>query len=92
MSAIRSKAQAFEAMPVTVTRAVGSVMVWCVVACGQQVAHLRRQRFDTGAMQEAITSCAQIAKDVMVFAGLIRYKLPARIWETLARAGQDLGV
>ena len=34
---------------------------------------------------------AKTAKDVMVFAGLIRYKLPGRVWETLARAGQDLG-
>jgi nuclear pore complex protein Nup93 len=33
----------------------------------------------------------QKAKDLMVFAGLIRYKLPPRVFETLAREGQDLG-
>ena len=33
----------------------------------------------------------QKAKDLMVFAGLIRYKLPPRVFETLAREGQDVG-
>lgn len=30
------------------------------------------------------------AKDLMVFAGLIRYHLPARVFETLARAGAEI--
>jgi nuclear pore complex protein Nup93 len=33
----------------------------------------------------------QKAKDLMVFAGLIKYKLPPRVFETLAREGQDVG-
>jgi len=34
----------------------------------------------------------QDAKDLMVFAGLIRYKLPPRVFETLAQAGQNAGL
>lgn len=33
-----------------------------------------------------------IAKDLMVYAGLIRYKLPPRVYEALAEAGQDVGI
>lgn len=66
-------------------------MVWTVIACSNQVQRLREQEFETSAQRQTIDLCVQTAKDVMVFAGLIRYKLPGRVWETLARAGQDLG-
>ncbi|SMR48907.1 unnamed protein product [Zymoseptoria tritici ST99CH_1E4] len=91
ISAIRSKAQAFDMMPVPVARTIGHVMVWTVIACSNQVERLRHQEFETGMQAQTIERCVQTAKDVMVFAGLIRYKLPGRVWETLARAGQDLG-
>ena len=91
ISAIRSKSQALDLMPTTVARTIGHVMVWTVVALSNQVNRLRSQEYETPAINEAISRCVQTAKDVMVFAGLIRYKLPGRVWETLARAGQDLG-
>ena len=34
----------------------------------------------------------QRAKDLMVFAGLIKYKLPPRVFEMLAREGGEGGV
>ena len=34
----------------------------------------------------------QKAKDLMVFAGLIKYKLPPRVFKTLAREGQEVGL
>ncbi|EME41843.1 hypothetical protein DOTSEDRAFT_177217 [Dothistroma septosporum NZE10] len=91
ISAIRSKSQAFDLMPTTVARTIGHVMVWTVIALSNQVTRLKNQEYETPAINEAISRCVQSAKDVMVFAGLIRYKLPGRVWETLARAGQDLG-
>lgn len=78
-------------MPTSVARTIGHVMVWTVIACSNQVEALRTQEFETGISKQTIQRCVQTAKDVMVFAGLIRYKLPGRVWETLARAGQDLG-
>ena len=32
----------------------------------------------------------QNAKDLMVFAGLLKYKLPAGVFEVLAREGQEV--
>lgn len=91
VSAIRSKAQAFELMPPAVGRTIGHVMVWTVISCSNEAEKIRSQEYETGARREIVANCVQKAKDVMVFAGLIRYKLPGRVWETLARAGQDLG-
>ncbi|PPJ60628.1 hypothetical protein CBER1_03640 [Cercospora berteroae] len=92
VSAIRSKSQSFELMPTSVSRTIGHVMVWTVIACSNEADKIRSQEYETAARKELVASCVQKAKDVMVFAGLIRYKLPGRVWETLARAGQDLGV
>jgi nuclear pore complex protein Nup93 len=32
-----------------------------------------------------------MAKDLMLFAGMIKYKLQPRVYETLARAGAEIG-
>jgi nuclear pore complex protein Nup93 len=92
MTAIRAKAQAFNCMKPVVARTIGHVMVWAVIALANEHARLRDAEFETPAQQNVMAQCKSAAKDVMVFAGLIRYKLPGRVWETLAQAGQDLGV
>ena len=91
ITAIRQTAQAFNQLPSVVARTVGYVMLWTVIACSNNVEKLRGAEFETGAQQETIRRCIQTSKDVMVFAGLIRFKLPGRVWEALARAGGDLG-
>ena len=91
ISAIRHTAQAFNQLPAVVARTVGYVMLWTVVACSRNVERLKAAEFETGAQQETIQRCVQTNKDVMVFAGLIRFKLPGRVWETLARVGGDFG-
>lgn len=32
-----------------------------------------------------------IAKDLMVFAGLVKYRLGERVWEAITRCGGDVG-
>lgn len=91
MRLIRSRANAFNEMPTVVARTIGQVMVWTVVACTNHTVSLKRADFHTPAQQDLIKRYIDIAKDVMLFAGLIRYKLPGRVWETLARASQELG-
>ncbi|KAK3705494.1 nuclear pore complex subunit [Vermiconidia calcicola] len=91
ISAIRHTAQAFNQLPAVVARTVGYVMLWTVIACSNNVERLRRVEFDNGTQQETIQNCVQVSKDVMVFAGLIRFKLPGRVWEALAKVGGDLG-
>ncbi|KAM0689180.1 hypothetical protein Q7P36_011257 [Cladosporium allicinum] len=91
MTAIRAKAQAFNSMQPVVARTIGHIMIWAVVALANEHARLKGADFDTPAQQNVIAQCKSAAKDIMVFAGLIRYKLPGRVWETLAQAGQELG-
>lgn len=66
-------------------------MVWTVVACANEVARIKGADFDNPAQQELKKRTVDLARDVMLFAGLIRYKLPGRVWEMLAQAGQELG-
>lgn len=91
MTAIRAKAQAFNCMQPVVARTIGHIMIWAVIALANEHARLKGAEFETPAQQNVIAQCKSAAKDIMVFAGLIRYKLPGRVWETLAQAGQELG-
>lgn len=78
-------------MAIVISRTIGHVMLWTIIACSNHADRMRATEFETGAQQDMLRQCAQIAKDVMVFAGLIRFKLPGKVWETLAAAGQELG-
>lgn len=91
MPTIRSSATAFNALPTVVARTVGYAMLWTVLACARNVEKLRHAEFDTPAQKQVVERTAQTARDVMVFAGLIRYKLPGRVWEGLARVGGEVG-
>lgn len=91
-TAIRAKAQAFNVSPPVLARTIGHTMIWAVVGLANQASHLRTQGYETPALRDVIQSCRDTAQDVMVFAGLIRYKLPGRVWEMLAQAGQEMGV
>ncbi|KAJ8607894.1 hypothetical protein MRB53_039990 [Persea americana] len=68
MTAIRHLATAFNDMPTVVSRTIGHVMIWTVIACSNQVQHLRSLELQTDATPEAIRRCIGTAKDVMVFA------------------------
>lgn len=91
ISATRSSAQAFHTLPAVVARTVGHAMLWTVIACSNNVDRLRNAEYELQSGREVIAMCVQTSKDVMVFAGLIRFKLPARVWDALAVAGGDLG-
>ena len=91
MTAIRAKAQAFNTMQPVVARTIGHIMIWAVVALANEHARLKSAEFETPAQQNVMRKCKSAAQDGMVFAGLIRYKLPGRVWETVAQAGQELG-
>ncbi|KAK3049444.1 nuclear pore complex subunit [Extremus antarcticus] len=91
LSAIRAHAQAFHQLPPVVARTVGHAMLWTVIACANNVERLKQADFEMQNSGEVIGRCVQTAKDVMVFAGLIRFKLPARVWDGLVRAGGELG-
>lgn len=91
MSAIRSSATAFNSLPAVVARTVGYAMLWTVLACSRNVEKLKQSEFETPGQKQVVERTVQTARDVIVFAGLIRYKLPARVWEGLARVGGEVG-
>lgn len=87
ISVIRSHAQQLHTMQPVVSRNIGNLLIWTITACGQHREVLRNSAFDVGGRM-IIDSLTSMAKDVMVFAGLIRYKLSPGVFEMLARAGQ----
>ncbi|KAL1311313.1 hypothetical protein AAFC00_001491 [Neodothiora populina] len=92
ISLIRAHASAFNTLPPVVARNIGNLLVWTITACGNQRDVLRNSSYEvqqgnSGVMAEIL----QVAKDMMVFAGLVRYKLAPRVFEVLARVGGDVG-
>jgi nuclear pore complex protein Nup93 len=52
---------------------------------------LRANQYEDMMRNGVADQLLSMAKDLMVFAGMVRYKLPPRVFETLARAGMDAG-
>lgn len=65
--------------------------MWCIMACGQQRRVLLSSGFEDPTRKAMADEFMGMARDLMVYAGLIRYKLPPRVYEALAEAGQDVG-
>ncbi|KAJ4412275.1 nuclear pore complex subunit [Didymella pomorum] len=91
VSDIRASANSFSSYPPEIARNIGSVLLWCIGCCSRHREHLLSGQFDDPMRKKLADQLLQKAKDLMVFAGLIRYKLPPRVFETLAREGQDVG-
>ncbi|KAH6616730.1 Nup93/Nic96-domain-containing protein [Boeremia exigua] len=91
VSDIRASANSFSSYPPEIARNIGSVLLWCIGCCSRHREHLLSGQFDDPMRRRLADQLLQKAKDLMVFAGLIRYKLPPRVFETLAREGQDVG-
>jgi nuclear pore complex protein Nup93 len=66
--------------------------MWTITCCGRHREALLSSQYEDWTRKKIADDLLQAAKDLMVFAGLIRYKLPPRVFEVLARAGQDVGV
>ena len=92
---IRAAASTFGSLPSQLARSAGLSIVWAIRAIGGERDKIMRDgTWDTGygndtdALKEQLGS---MAKDLMVFAGLVKYKLPARVYDMLTRAGGDVG-
>lgn len=92
--AIRAAADAFGNLPQILARCAGVSVVWAVRAIGGERDNIVRSgRWEAGygdadGMKEQLS---EMAKDLMVFAGLVKYKLPGRVYDMLTRAGGDVG-
>lgn len=91
LSAVRASANNFSIFPPEIARNIGNVLLWCIMCCSRHREILLQGRFEDPTRKALADQLLQKAKDLMVFAGLIRYKLPPRVFETLAKEGQDVG-
>ena len=92
---IRSLATKFGSLSQLLARCIGVSVVWAVRAIGGERDNiLRNGRWEAGYGGDADGTkdqLADMAKDLMVFAGLVKYKLPGRVYDMLTRAGGDVG-
>lgn len=58
----------------------------------QERERLARGVFENDMRTSLADQLLVMAKDLMVFAGMIKYKLAPRVYETLARAGGEIGL
>ena len=91
LSLIRAAANNFSTYPPEIARNIGNVLLWSIACCSRHREILLSGQYEDQTRRTLADNLLQKAKDLMVFAGLIRYKLPPRVFETLAREGQDFG-
>ena len=92
---VRAAAAAFGALPPILARCAGVSVVWAVGAIGRQREALHKGHgWDGGSGDDREAKKEQLSsmtKDLMVFAGLVKYKLPGRVYDMLTRVGGEVG-
>ena len=88
---IRSAAHAFSSTPEIISRNIGHVIMWCIACIGHERHRRTSSVYETDTIQKFADDLLGMAKDLMVFAGMVKYKLPPKVYEALARAGADIG-
>ncbi|OJJ84895.1 linker nucleoporin NIC96 [Aspergillus glaucus CBS 516.65] len=91
VSYIRSAAQAFSSFPPIISRNVGHVIMWSIACIGHERERLNSGAYENEIRQGMADELLVMAKDLMIFSGMVKYKLPPRVYETLARAGAGIG-
>ncbi|KAF1953639.1 NIC-domain-containing protein [Byssothecium circinans] len=91
LSDIRATANNFAQYPPEIARNIGNVILWCISCCSNHRLVLLNGAYEDPTRKNLADQLLQKARDLMVFAGLIRYKLPPRVFETLAREGGSVG-
>ncbi|PSK55967.1 Meiotically up-regulated protein 87 protein [Elsinoe australis] len=82
VSRIRGRAHAFDALPPLVVRLGGELLVWTIRCVGEQRGVLEGEGWGPERRVQ-IERLGQVARDCMVFAGMVRYRLGSRVWEAL---------
>ena len=92
--AIRASATAFNAYPPTILRNIGPLLLWTITCIGRLREGLAAREYggDGGTNKEIIDQLMGNARDLMVFAGLVKYRLGERVWEAVCSLGGDVGV
>ncbi|KAI9673373.1 MAG: hypothetical protein M1817_002835 [Caeruleum heppii] len=90
ISQIRAHANTFPSLPAPIARNVGNLLMWTITCCGRQRDVLRQSAFADATKAEMKRELKFKARDLMVFAGLMRLRLSGRVYEAIARAGGEV--
>ncbi|RJE23640.1 Nuclear pore protein [Aspergillus sclerotialis] len=82
---------ALDAINELVSRNVGHVIMWSITCIGHERERLNSGVYENEIKQGLADELLIMAKDLMIFSGMVKYKLPPRVYDTLARAGADIG-
>lgn len=66
--------------------------MWTITCIARERERLATGMYENDMRVNMVDNMLVAAKDLMVFAGMIKYKLPPRVYETLARFGGEMGV
>jgi nuclear pore complex protein Nup93 len=92
VSFIRSTSQAFSSLPPVISRNAGHLIMWSITCVARERERLAAAVYENEMRTMLAEELLVMAKDLMVFAGMIKYKLPPKVYETLARVGAEMGV
>ncbi|OKL61982.1 hypothetical protein UA08_02684 [Talaromyces atroroseus] len=88
---VRNASQSFASLPSVISRNIGHLIIWSITCIGRERERLYSGAYENEIRQALADDLLIMAKDLMLFAGMIKYKLPPRVYETLARAGAEIG-
>lgn len=70
---------------------MGHVIIWSITCIGRERERLSNGAYENEMRQGLAEELLAMAKDLMIFSGMVKYKLLPRVYETLARAGANIG-
>ena len=76
-------------MPYPISRNVGPILLWTITCISKQRLSLSQRQFEGAAGGELDAGLASAARDLMVFAGLVKYRLSERVWEAVCAVAGD---
>lgn len=66
--------------------------MWSITCISRERERMYMGTYENDMRHNIADELIVMAKDLMVFAGMIKYKLPPRVYETLAKVGGDNGM
>ena len=92
---IRNAAQTFNALPTPISRNIGPLLLWTITSIGRHREVLANKQLggaEGGTNAQISEDLLASARDLMVFAGLLRYRLGERVWEAVCGVSSDVGL
>jgi hypothetical protein len=85
---IRASAQSLPSLPTPLPRLLPHVLTWTITALSQQRQILANRKFEADTTRKVLEQeLAQKSRDLVVFAGLVKFRLGRGVYEMLAGEG-----